>query len=312
MTFIVVGAPGDQPPPPPSPPRPPPPPSRGEAASFKVLLTGVDGSEWDLTQGNVLLAPGGQLFAAPEVSHWWTNSPVVNGSRWDGMRTGRADRSIPVFVLGDDWESWRDTDSAFFRAVHPRGECLVTVVSPDAKSRSMGFRFVSGGDVEMDPLTRFFAAYNLEFTVATPFWAGEMVTYSFTADTPVPLFPGPPFNINRSVSTESATVTNPGDEDAWPRYRVVGPMESWTVGVGESLISSETPLLAGESITIDSDRTKLTVLDQDGVNVYGQLEQDVFAPIPSGENVPLSLTVVGGGPGSGVEVEFTPLYRRAW
>lgn len=284
--------------------------------SFRVDLIGGDGSSWDLTHGPVILTPGAQLFAAPTVTHRWNTSPSVDGSRWNGMRTEQQDVVIPVALLGDDWQSWTDADAAFFRAIHPQGECFVSVTSPDARVRQLGVRFVAGGEVEVDPLANFYAAYTLEFVVANPFWRGEPVTTTFTTQDPVPLFPGPPFSINPSSLLSSSTVSNPGDEPVWPRYTVTGPALSWSVGVdtgeGPALVSSDTPLAVGKSVTIDMDPTQLTVLDQDGNDVYEVLDSDTFSAIPAGRDVPLLLKVAGSDVSTRVQVEFTPLYRRPW
>jgi len=283
------------------------------SAAFRVGLTGGDGSSWDLTSGPVRLLSGPQLFAAPDVSHWWRVSPVLDGSRRDGMRTPQREIVLPIMTSGDDWRTWRDTDAAFFRAIHPANECQISVTTPDAYTRTLGGWFVSGGDVDTDPLTQNFAAlYSLEFTAASPFWRGQGVSAEFFPQAPLPLFPGPPFNINRSSASESSTVTNPGDEPSYPRYIIEGTASTWAVGVGDALVSSDTPQTADQSVTIDTDPSQLTVLDQDGNSVYNRLASDDFEPIPAGVDVSLSLQVTGFDSSTRVRVEFDDLYRRPW
>jgi len=279
---------------------------------FQVSLTGGDGSYWDLSNGPARLLTGVQAFAAPDVTHFWQTSPVVDGSRWDGMRTGSTDNILPVAITAPDWQTWRDTDAAFFRAIHPGNEVALTVTAPDGTSRTKMMRFVSGGGVEgMDPLTQGFASYLLEFTAANPYWRGDDVSVTYSAADPVPFFPGPPFYINGNA-TSTATIANPGDEPAWPRYIISGAASSWSVGVGAALVSSNTAVADRQLVVVDTNPDELTVMDGNGNDVYESLANDSFAAIPAGARVPLSLELDTPGVNAEVTVEFTPLYRRPW
>lgn len=229
------------------------------------------------------------------------------------MRTGSRAVALPVVVEGSTWRDWRDTDAAFFRAVHPSGECVFSVTSPDSVTRSLRMRFVAGGDIaDSDPLISLSTTYMLEFTAANPFWTGEPVRAEFKPEAPVPFFPGPPWAINAASASGQRKVTNPGTEDAWARHLIEGPALSWAIDVGGGIISSDHPLLEGQSVSIDTDLAKLTVVDEDGVNVYGNLDQDVFAPIPAGVDVPISWSMEGFGPTSRIETVFDTHYRRPW
>lgn len=295
------------------PPPPPPPPPGSPDQSFQVTLIGGDGSVWDLSDGAVGLLTGPSLFAPAPVTHWWGTSPLVDGSSWVGMRTDARSVTLPVVVETDDWTTWRSTDAALFQALHPSRECQLQVTAPDGVTRWMGLRYVAGGEIDDgDPLLWTSASYVLEFTAAIPFWRGSTIIAPLDPTDPVPLFPGPPFHINAKTYSTGGTITNPGDEPAWPRYTIQGPADSWSIKVGSASISSNTPLAAGQAVYIDTDRTQLTVVDESGVNVYGNLDSDTFAAIPAGTDVKLQVSIGGYNAVSQVTVEFTPLYRRPW
>lgn len=286
-----------------------------ERFSFSWSLTGVDGSAWDLTNGPVILMPGTQGLGMPDVEHWWQTSPVIDGSRWKGMRTAQKAVILPVVISADSWDAWRDLDAALFRAVDPSGEALVSVIAPDGVTRSMGLRLTGGGEVDSNPLwdERPFATYALEFAAAQPYWRGDVIQGAYKGGTTAPLFPGPPFNINPSSTFETATVTNPGDVAAWPRYVVTGPCSAFTVGIGDSVVSSSRALTVGQSVTVDTDPAVLNISDQDGNRIWEFMDSREFAAIPARTEVPLTISLTNHDTtNSSATVEFTPLYRRPW
>lgn len=286
---------------------------RPPAATFTPTLIGADGSVWNLLDNaSVMLMPGAQ-FAGVQVAHQLRTSPVLDGARWSSVRTDASDVLLPVAVMADDWQTWRKTDRSLWRALNPSGECSFQIAAPDAETFTLGLRFVAGGDVTMNPLADNFAAYTLEFIAPNPYWRGEPVRRVYSQAPPVPLFPGPPFGISRGGSTGAAElITNPGDVPATPRYTVNGPAARWTIGVGDALVTSDRPLTAGQSVTVDMDPNQLTILDHTGANMHRHMSAVNFAAIPPGVDVPLNLSVVGTNAASSVVVEFTPLYRRPW
>jgi hypothetical protein len=311
---IIVQPPNPTDPQPPQPPQPVPPLAE---ASFLVTLTGGDGRTWDLNNGPVVLLAGVQqlLGGTAPITHWWKQAPMVDGARRSGMRTERQDLPLPVKTVGASWQAWRSIDSDFFESISPdNGELVITIIAPDRQSRSLRAWYVDNGDVEdvLDPLMRRRKSYVLELS-AEPFWEGAVVRpLPFKVGAEAPFFPGPPFHIAESTSTQKATVTNPGNLPVWPRYTITGPATSWTVGIGTSVISSIVPLGSGDKVLIDSEPGQRTILNQAGDRVFKNMTDADFAPIPPGVNVPLVATINGYSTASSVAVEFTPLYRRPW
>ncbi|WP_222430134.1 hypothetical protein, partial [Rhodococcus rhodochrous] len=56
----------------------------------------------------------------------------------------------------------------------------------------------------------------------------------------------------------------------------------------------------------DPHRTSVT--DEGGNRAWDRMELYDFAPIPVGDQVPVSVHIIGGGPGANIRLELTPLY----
>lgn len=294
---------------------PPPPPYVEPELGFAVMLTGVDGSSWDMYDGPVRLVSGARLFSTPDPEHWFKDAPGLDGSMWAGMRTPRGEPYLPVYIHEPTALDWRDTYAAFFRAVRPDGQCVLTVVTPDARSRSLTMRYMSGSnaDYDVDPLLIRYGAYGLTFATEDPYWQGWPILTRFEDVTPLPRFPGPPWNINRTNTTESSSVTNPGDVDAWIKWKVHAPFTGFTVGVGDAFVTYAGAKTTGW-VEIDMDPRRQTIVDETGADVWLQITAADFASIPPGppgENADLNLNLVGAGVGTDIEMVFTPRYRQA-
>jgi hypothetical protein len=159
------------------------------------------------------------------------------------------------------------------------------------------------------------ASYGITLVAEQPFWEGPAVTRAWQASEPVPFIGGGPSNptgglyISSGSTLGSASMPNPGDEPAWPVWLIHGPTVSVSVGVGGRVIEVPFPLAEGEQLLIDTAPTAQTAIDSDGVERTAELGQVEFAPVPPGESVDLSLTMVGQGV---VEAAITPLWHRAW
>lgn len=284
----------------------------GEETSYLVTLTGSDGTVWDLNHGPVTLSPGVKLFDLPPLTHWLKTSPGVAGSRWTGVQVEEQSYTLPVTTRGQTWDDWRDTDNAFFSGITPTSEFTLTVTAPDSVTRSTRCRLVSPGDItdDMDPLIGCARDYQLALVAPNPFWRGPVVSKTVTFGDVLDLFPGPPFHINSSTRVETATISNPGDVPAWPRYTIGGPAASWEVGVGDSVVSSSTVPTGSNHIHIDSSPGVRTIVDGAGNRQYANMDAISFAPIPPGSEVTIVATMTGFAPTSTIVVELEPQYWR--
>lgn len=111
------------------------------------------------------------------------------------------------------------------------------------------------------------------------------------------------------------TINNPGDVEAWPRWTIRGPMtymiaENRTAGTRFGLRYT---LLDEQTITITTNRP--TVRGPGAANLTGAVEWFDPAgcelwPLRDGDNQ-ISFRVDGAGPGTRVDLDFTPRYETA-
>lgn len=278
-----------------------------------VMLTGVDGSTWDLYNGPVVLMPGARFFSTPDPEHWFTDAPALDGSRWTGARVPRGEPYLPVFIDADDPLQWRDNYAAFMRAVRSPGLCYLTVVTPDSQSRTLAMRYVSGANAEYetDPLLIRYGAYGLTFATEDPYWQGWPIRTQFADIALQPRFPGPPWRINPTNTIGSTSVTNPGDVDAFGVWTVTAPFQGFTVGVGGETTTVVATKTTG-FVQIDNDPRRQTIRDETGADMSLAVVDAGDNPmIPAGAKVPLSLNLIGAGAGTSIELLFTPRFREA-
>jgi hypothetical protein len=144
-----------------------------------------------------------------------------------------------------------------------------------------------------------------------PFWTGESVRRVWAQSEDVDAFAPVPdvvLNVSSASKLASAAMTNQGDLEAWPVWTVKGPVTSVTVGVDGRTVQWNVALTADDILVIDTDPTIQSAW-LNGVDVTSQLGTADFAPIPAGDELPLSLTMAGTG---SVEAAITPRYFRAW
>lgn len=111
------------------------------------------------------------------------------------------------------------------------------------------------------------------------------------------------------------TITNTGDVEAWPRWTIKGPMtymiaENRTVGTRFAIRYN---LLTDQVITITTNRP--SVRGPGSANLTGSVDWFDTAgcelwPLADGDNL-ISFRVDGAGPGTRVDLDFTPRYESA-
>ena len=297
------------------------PPQPNLSRNLTVYLTGADGSAWDLTNGPVRLMPGVSGFFPSNVEHRWNTSPMLPGAVRAGYGLGVQPVRLPVFHAADSSVEWQELDRALWRALSPDAPCMVTVVSPDAETRALPVWFTGvgdGADLAQDPVAAMWATDGLEFVAEEPFWLGSTTVQTFGTETPQPYYspPGSPHvkTLMSNSASDQSTLRNDGDVPAWPVYAVTGPVSSFTVGIGSYRIVYGA-LGAGSTVWIDTHPSRQTVGYERGGNDEGAwagVTQRGFKEVPTGAEVPFTVTLVGPGPSTSARVELTPRYRRPW
>jgi hypothetical protein len=282
----------------------------------QTLFTGADGSLWDLTNGPVRLLDWTPGVPSPE--RWGVSPPALDGTIYTGMRTPQAEDVFTLDVHSDTGLGFRDLDSALARAFAPDGDCYLTIVAPDALSRTRRMRYSDGLDslLTMDPFAKRSRVYEITMD-SDPYWAGDTLSTTFTIAAEQAFFPGPPWNIASSHSIGQApTVSNPGDIPVYPIARASGPFTGFTTGIGAAKVVYAGAKSATGWVLVDM--TQQTITDDlhpdpaDSDAVWLACTDIAFAPIPAGAAVQPTLDITDPLPGASVELSFTPLYRWPW
>jgi len=281
-----------------------------------VKWTGWDGTEWDLTDyrsGVFLQNSGVEGLTMPAHTAWTAGSPAVHGQYYRGHVVEPRTVFWPVHIYGDTSEEWLSRNAAFWRTMHPGKYGTWSVTTPGGSQRTLSCRFVDDGghSYGLDPSMAGWASYAVSLIADQPFWLGEPQRRTWAQSDPVDFFgglaKGPPFRISSGSQLATATITNEGDVEAWPVWTIRGPATSVTVGVDGRTVQWSITLAEGDTLVIDTDPT-VQCAWLNGVDVTAQLGTASFAPIPAGEDRPLSLTMAGTG---SVQAEITPRYYMA-
>ncbi|WP_309049292.1 phage tail protein [Streptomyces sp.] len=291
-----------------------------------ATVTYVDpaGTRWpmtDLAADWYTLADGvSGLGAAPYVL---TSDPHPRG----GARLRHVQpqpRSIvwPVLVKGADHlvftANWRALARAFTRTLR-EGPGWLEVVRPDGTGRRIAVYYSTGWDGRGQTAT----GITWDSAVVTlwcedPYWLdlAPQVVHRETGTQVDYLVPYP--SVSSSQVLGATTVTNPGDVDVWPEWRITGPASviTFTRGdTGESftLTMADTPhgpLLAGETVTVSTDPPR--VRSGTGENLVAGLDWPgaVLWSLPPGET-PVTFQLDGAEAGSAVDLTFYPRYETA-
>ncbi|MEI4273930.1 hypothetical protein TEK04_19590 [Klenkia sp. LSe6-5] len=297
-------------------------------------LVGADGSVWSLTtRGAPAQLLGGitGLFNADGETRWTTRD--VGRRRRGRIVQGRS-VSFQV-LLGDNLHPssapWRAVNAAWWAALGG-GDDPFTLRLTLPETDSLGrpdVRTLQLWDTSTDPGTSAVfspyagrAVFPVTAEAESAFWSGPEVTASFVynpaADVDYYGGPdglGPPFYIGGGSQFDNATISNPGQTPAWLRWAITAPFSSASVGVGGDLIPLPFAQVLSQRVVIETDPRRRSITDGAGNNLWpliGPGLEPLFAPVPSGMSVPLSIVLDNPAAGSRVDVALPPEYRRAW
>ena len=297
-----------------------------------VTWTGWDGLTWDLLCRNphdptsgVALGRGMRGLHTPEVAAYTSDSPAIDGAAYLGYQVQPREVFMVVRVYNAAGsQDWVEHDRRFWRGMLPaypglRSPGRLTVTHPNGDQRWLELYPQPKGDHEfqVDPTRRGWQSYGCYFTAFRPFWLGpKMPARTFSGVGSAGFFggavggQGAPFVIGDQGVFGAATISNPGDEPAWPVYTLHGPFSQVKIGTMDSSATIAIDVPAGASIVVDTDPMAQTIADADGNLVMPKsLSGAPFTPVMPGVNVPLVAEMTGSG---SVGVELQPLYHRAW
>lgn len=288
---------------------------------LQIVWTGWDGSVWDLSsqEGGIGLKAGVEGFELPAWEHHSDESPARSGDYWRDVKAKPRLVALPMRLWHDDsTRAYLERRRAFIRTLNPRREGVLSVRSAAGTVRTLRCRYTGGwdGPQDRDDTAFGWVDHGPEFTAAQPFWEGESLPYEWKPATSKDFFnaagtpPGAPdFFISDSFNAETSVITNPGDEDAYPVWTIMGPCTSCTIVANGQSITWPLALSAGQFVRIDTRPEKQTAVNHAGTDVTASLTSWGFAPIPPGANQSFTITLTGGGT---VRASLTPLYWSAY
>jgi hypothetical protein len=302
-------------------------------SDLEITWHGADGSTWPLLDITAPVQLSKQSLAGlhmPAVTQQWTAAAHIAGRRRSGIvRDGReleltvhvGDLNTPV-RLGQDW---RDLDARWWSSLSDEVPGRL-VVSSSSGSRSLQLWLQEAPDPAYltDPAIRGTQRYSLVLAAEDAYWSGSEITvpfeYAISDDQDYyggrdGSGAGPDFFISGGSQFSNATVTNPGEIPAYPRYLITAPFASAVVGPGNDVVTLPFQQVNSQRVLIDTDPRVLSIVDGQGNDLWplvGSGIDPIFAPIPPKATVPMTIELTGAETGSGVYVSLTPQFRRAW
>lgn len=292
---------------------------------YVMWWEGWDGTNWSLSdeESGLVLMRGVRGLAGISMEHHRDDHESRSGSRWRDSRTLNREIFLPIHLYSDgSSDDWVKHNRAFWKTMRKGKQGWLHVIHPDGEHRRIRARYEKGGEeaFEIDPAFFGWGTYGVYLTAEQPYWeSASPVGDTWRSPEPVHFFGagaapgfGPPFGVSDEKSVTTASITNPGDEEAWGKWIYRGPATSASVGVDGEIVPIPLALSAGETITVDMDPDQQTAIKRTALgvetDVTDQLGSFDFAPIPPGESVPLTITLVGSGGGS-IELQLTPLWE---
>lgn len=286
--------------------------------AMDVQWLGADGTLWLLTDPSspMRLMPGIRGLEAGPIERWTSDAPGVAGTRYRGHRALPREVFLPVYLRAASSVEWAAVRRSWDAGMSPDDEGVLTVTVAGQR-RHLPCRWVSTEPAwTRDPLLAARSAVGEYLEASGAYWQADPISRrwvaSAEADFFMPAGSGGVFQITPSNETGTATIANPGDVPAWPVWTVRGPLTSATIGVAAAEIEIPFPLALGEWLQIDTRPDRQAVVDHTGADRVADLGAVSFTPVPKGQSVTLSIDAIGTGTGFDVDVQLTPLYRRAW
>lgn len=298
--------------------------------TLRIEWTDHRGKVWHLTEGTegviLDLDQGGLGWA--EVEHVFLRGDMV----WAAARVKRAVHDLKIQIGYSPVTGWY-TGNALYQLIDewwgkansPFELGTLTVIRPDGMTRSRRLRLADTPDTtyRYDPGIGEEPEVELwSLTGDGGWWDGPSQTYTFSVEDlnqgqAVPFF-GPeghgwPLYISSGVSAGDAFVRNEGQGPAWIRWTLEGPLLNPRFGVrGVGVLGFSGIVDEGQIIDISTDPNNRWVLDS-GFNesMYAKVS-GVWAPVPVGDRVQLTLEADQIGEGARIHAELVEQFARAF
>lgn len=314
-----------------TPPKPPNP-----FSGLTMTYTGPDGQVWDLYAENVAAMDNGVNGTHLPAFADFVTALLTDGQRYRGGRTMPRTIGWVIRVAERTSGDFLALDRRLWKSFHPKKLGVWEIKTPDqfASTRRLKVRLQSDGGHSWgeDPSLWGRDEYPVTMVADQPFWLGEPITQSWGKAAAVPFWGGLAGDGNLWISegstADSATMTNPGDEDAFAVWTAAaeganvdvvvtvdgGKLGLPTVPNGTALrvySDPESPSAwTGTMVEVEDPVTgDLVKVFEPDVDVSGLIDPWDLPPIPAGEDVPIGFAMTGLGT---VSATIEPKHWRAW
>lgn len=291
-----------------------------EWGTVRLIWRGADGSVWDLRNwraGIALMRDGVTGLHFPRITKSKSISRSVPGFRLRGHRAEGRDVVWPLYVWGDGGDEWKSVYDAFFATITPDrpGTWEVTAGGVTRRLQLTGV-FDDDYTFAFDPYQNGWAIIPVALEPENPFWQGDpILTPIFGGEDPVDFIPDEPgddYYPAPTASFSSATLRNPGHVEAYVTWtvRALDTVEAGavTLGLGGVTATVNVAMAEGDTLVIDTDPRNVAAL-LNGVDVTEELGLVEWAPLPPGQDVPL--TILGPAAAATVQASLVPLFYTA-
>ena len=244
----------------------------------------------------------------------------VEPSTWDGsMPTGARyqprDVFIPLFYSAKSTRELRDTVRRMASLLDvKRGPVTLRLSHADGTIREINGRLAA----PLSPAAfsqsegSLWRKLGVTLRCSDPFWHGEQRSQTFSLGDPLPFLSDTflPVTISESQVTGGTLITNAGDADAYPVWTLVGPCDSATITMHDTLFTVN-DLTEGQTLVVDTRRGYQSVMLDDAL-AWGRLAQGAkLGALPPGDSF-MSLTISGAGEGTELSMQWQERWLTAW
>jgi len=287
-----------------------------------LSLITADGTEFDLANWPTLTATLGRKgFDAVSYTAYTDESPNVDGEVFRSARALPRDMIVPIYLRGNTRSEFLAAKRNLLAKLSPiRGMATLEVAEEDGTRRRIGVYFTgrgAEGDAARDQAGRNWVKYNLELRAPDPYWRGDLLTLQFQATSVDSFFPILPLRVQSAQRFGNTSFTNPGDVFSYPLWTITGPtaggviLTRTTSGLPSRVLRLNITLAGGETVVVDTNPERLSIVDGYGVNRWPTLVAgSAFWQVSPGTNA-LSVVITGAGTGSKVKVDIEPRYETA-
>lgn len=283
---------------------------------MNIVLTGTDGSVWDLINGPVGLTTGGIkgfLEAVPPDDNV-RNYSGRDGQVLTGWRIPEREVWLPLRFRGNAATDVEGLQRAWWRALAVGKYATIRVTDRAGAWREIAVRYrsESGRAMRIDPAVKS-DPFAVTLVADGSWWLGPVVEFPFSAEQAgVATFFGngsgaTPFYIAPGQGSAQRSLINPGDEPAWIEWTLTAPAQSFSFSVAGRTVAGAIALAGSDTLVIDTSPQK-QVARLNGAKVTRQLSAVNWAPIRSGESANVSISIQGTGL---AVARFRPKYARA-